>query len=130
MQKYYGKINLGKEVIFFLLFLCLLMSAGCQNGAKENPQESIGIPGGVLACDGENLCHLNEFVVKNGLSYYSYQTGEWKTLCPDPLCTHENQSGCFMYSKRFVRGVLEDNTLFFPYGSAVWMVTMRWAAMI
>ena len=97
----------------FLLLLCMLLFtlAGCDSNTA--PADEAGVPGtGMVFCE-EGIYFLDEFTSKNGISFYSYQSGERKTLCPDPLCTHENKSGCFIYGKRFVRGVLEDNILYF-----------------
>ena len=102
-----------KHTFSFLLLLCMLLLtlAGCDSDVS--PADEEGVSGtGMVFCE-EGIYFLDEFTSKNGISFYSYQSGERKTLCPDPLCTHENKSGCFMYGKRFVRGVLEDNILYF-----------------
>ncbi len=93
--------------------MLLLTLTGCGAGNADAAQNASGTEGARLVCNKDGILFINEFVIRNGLSFYSYQSEKWETLCPDPLCTHENKSGCFMYGKRFVRGVLEDNILYF-----------------
>ena len=104
-----------KHTFSFLLLLCMLLLtlAGCGAGNADAAKNASGTEGTRLVCNKDGILFLDEFVIRNGLSFYSYQNGERKTLCPDPLCTHEGGTGCFMYGKRFVRGVLEDNILYF-----------------
>ena len=103
-----------KKILSVFLLVCVLslMLFGCQTHT-DNASSAICQKGESMLFGEKNIYYLNEYVIKNGISYRTYQNSEWKTLCPDPLCSHEKQSGCFMYSKRFVRGVLEGNTMFF-----------------
>ena len=98
-----------KHTLATLLLCLLLLLTGC--GADTASTDASGIKAVNLIADGDIFYYVDEFTGKNGLSMCSLQNGEWKTLCPDPLCTHENE--CILYGRRFVRGVIENGKLYY-----------------
>lgn len=91
-----------------LVFFCFSCGEAASVGSAR------GISSENLLSDAQHLYILNENVIQNGITVYSTATGQSASLCPNPLCSHGNDSpDCFLLHKRFTSAVLDGSTLYY-----------------